>query len=72
MEFGRLIKKLEPGLHTFNQCSQQIVMVDLRTVIMDVPRQALLTKDNVSVMVDAFVTYKIVIPELAIFKVDNY
>ena len=72
MEFGRLIKKLEPGLHTFNQCSQQIVMVDLRTVIMDVPRQSLLTKDNVSVMVDAFVTYKIVIPELAIFKVDNY
>ena len=47
-------------------------MVDLRTVIMDVPRQSLLTKDNVSVMVDAFVTYKIVIPELAIFKVDNY
>jgi regulator of protease activity HflC (stomatin/prohibitin superfamily) len=32
----------------------------------------LLTKDNVSVLVDAFVAYKIVIPELAIFKVENF
>jgi regulator of protease activity HflC (stomatin/prohibitin superfamily) len=47
-------------------------MVDLRTVILNIPAQQLLTKDNVSVLVDAFVTYKIVIPELAIFKVENY
>ncbi len=72
IEFGRLIKKLEPGLHSFNQCSQQIIVVDIRTVILDIPKQQLLTEDNVSVEVDAFVTYKIVIPELAIFKVENY
>ena len=47
-------------------------MVDLRTVILNIPAQYLLTKDNVSVQIDAFVTYKIVIPELAIFKVENY
>jgi regulator of protease activity HflC (stomatin/prohibitin superfamily) len=72
IEFGRLIKKLQPGLHSFNQCSQQIIVVDIRTVILDIPKQQLLTEDNVSVEVDAFVTYKIVIPELAIFKVENY
>lgn len=72
IEFGRLIGKLEPGLHSFNQCSQTIILVDLRTVILNIPPQQLLTKDNVSVQVDAFVTYKIVIPELAIFKVENY
>lgn len=72
IEFGRLVQKLEPGLHTFNQCSQSIILVDLRTIILDIPKQALLTKDNVSVLVDAFVAYKIVIPELAIFKVENF
>ena len=71
-EFGRLIAKLEPGLHTFNQCSQKILMVDLRAKILNIQPQKLLTKDNVSIVVDAFVTYKIVIPELAIFKVENY
>lgn len=72
IEFGRLIRKLEPGLHTFNQCSQTIRLVDLRTKILNIPAQMLLTKDSVTVQVDAFVTYKIVVPELAIFKVENY
>lgn len=72
IEFGRLIKKLEPGLHSFNQCSQEIVIVDLRTKILNITPQMLLTNDSVTVQVDAFVTYKIVIPELARFKVENY
>lgn len=72
IEFGRLIRKLEPGLHSFNQCSQEILLVDLRTKILNIQPQMLLTKDSVTVQVDAFVTYKIVVPELATFKVENY
>ena len=71
-EFGRLIGKLEPGLHTYNPCSQKILVVDLRTRVLKIPPQMLLTKDNVTLTVDGYVLYKIVIPELAIYKVDNY
>jgi regulator of protease activity HflC (stomatin/prohibitin superfamily) len=46
--------------------------VDLRTSILDVPPQKLLSKDNVAIIVDAFVTYKIVIPELAVYKVQDF
>jgi regulator of protease activity HflC (stomatin/prohibitin superfamily) len=71
-EFGRFIKKLEPGLHAFNQCSQTIMIVDLKTQILNIPAQMLLTKDNVTVQVDAFVTYRLAVPELAVYKVRNY
>ena len=39
---------------------------------MDIPAQNLLTKDNVTVKVDAFATFKIAVPELAYYKVGNY
>jgi len=71
-EFGRFIRKLEPGLHSFNQCAQTILVVDLKTQILNIPAQMLLTKDNVTVQVDAFVTYRLAVPELAVFKVRNY
>lgn len=71
-EFGRFIEKLPPGLHDFNQCTEKITLIDLRSQILNIPPQSLLTKDNVTVAVDAYVNYKIVIPELAIFKVENY
>lgn len=63
---------MEPGLHTINPCSQKVMLVDLKTQVIDVPHQRLLTNDNVSIKVDAFVTYKIRCPELAVFKVSNY
>jgi hypothetical protein len=49
MEFGKLIKKLPPGLHTINSCSQKLLVADIRTKILDIPPQNLLTKDNVTV-----------------------
>ena len=71
-EFGRLIEKLPPGLHDFNQCTEKIVTVDLRSQVINIPPQSLLTRDNVTVLVDAYVNFKIVIPELAAYKVQNY
>lgn len=72
IEFGKLKKKLGPGLHTINPMTEQILLVDLRAQVINVAKQSLLTKDNVTVHVDAYVNYKIVIPEFAIFKVANY
>jgi len=71
MEFEKVISKLEPGLHTINPCSQKVIVVSLMTQVIDVPVQSLLTKDSVTIYVDAFVTYRVRCAELAIFKVDN-
>lgn len=72
LEFGRLVRKLEPGLHSFNQCSQEIFVVKLLTQILDIPPQTLITRDNVTIRVDSFLTYRVAVPELAQFKVSNY
>ena len=69
---GKVVEKLEPGLHTINPCSQQLYLVNLMTQLIDITEQQLLTKDNVTIVVDAFVTYKIRCPELAVYKVANY
>ena len=71
-EFGRLVEKVPPGLSTINPCSQKITLVDLRVKILDIPPQPLLTKDNVTLDIDAYVEYQIICPELATYKVENY
>ena len=71
-EFGRVIQKIPPGLSTINPCSQKMVLVDLRVQILDIPPQPLLTKDNVTLNIDAYVEYQILCPELAVYKVENY
>ncbi len=51
---------------------QQIVRVDLRTIVLDVPTQDLITRDNVSVKVNAVVYFRVVDPKMAIINVENY
>jgi regulator of protease activity HflC (stomatin/prohibitin superfamily) len=51
---------------------QQSVKVDLRTVTMDVPSQDVISRDNVSVKVDAVVYFRVVDPQKAIINVENY
>jgi erythrocyte band 7 integral membrane protein len=51
-----------PGLFFILPCIDNIVMIDLRTVTFDVPPQEILTKDSVTVTVDAVVYFKIVNP----------
>lgn len=72
MRFGKFVSKLKPGLHSFNPCTEEITVVDTRAQVMDVGHQSLLTKDNVTVYIDAYVNYRIVTPEAAIFKVNDY
>jgi len=60
-----------PGLFFIIPCMDNILTVDLRTVSFDVPPQEILTKDSVTVSVDAVVYYKIVNPMYAVCNVAN-
>ncbi len=69
---GRVIGAKGPGLFILIPIIDQMVKVDLRTVTLDVPTQDIITKDNVSVSVDAVVYFRVVDPVKAIVAVENY
>ncbi len=68
---GRFDKVKGPGLILVVPPIQQMVRVDLRTRVFDVPPQDVITRDNVSVKVNAVVYFRVVDPQLAIIQVAN-
>ena len=71
-QLGRFWKVKGPGLIIVIPGIQQMVRVDLRTVTMDVPSQDVISRDNVSVKVNAVVYFRVVDPAQAIIQVENY
>jgi regulator of protease activity HflC (stomatin/prohibitin superfamily) len=69
---GRFYKVKGPGLIIVIPILQQIVRVDLRTVVMDVPTQDVISRDNVSVQVNAVIYFRVIDPERAIIQVENF
>jgi regulator of protease activity HflC (stomatin/prohibitin superfamily) len=69
---GRVIGAKGPGLFILVPIIDRMVKVDLRTVTLDVPTQDIITRDNVSVSVDAVVYFRVVDPVKAIVEVENY
>jgi len=69
---GRFQKVKGPGLIIVIPILQTIEKVDLRTVVMDVPSQDVISKDNVSVKVNAVVYFRVIDPERAIIQVENF
>lgn len=69
---GRFWRVKGPGLVLIIPAVQQMVRVDLRTVVMDVPPQDVISHDNVSVKVNAVVYFRVVDPERAIIQVANF
>ena len=70
---GRVLGKAKgPGLFILIPFIDKMVKVDLRVVTMDVPTQDVITKDNVSVQVDAVVYFKVIDPVKAVVNVENY
>lgn len=61
-----------PGLIIIIPIIQQMVKVDLRTVVFDVPTQDVISRDNVSVKVNAVLYFRVTDPEKAIIQVENY
>lgn len=72
ISLGKFIQKIPPGIYSFNSCTEKILVVDCRTQLKPISTQILITRDNISLFVDAFVQYRIKNPEYAIFKVENY
>jgi regulator of protease activity HflC (stomatin/prohibitin superfamily) len=71
-QLGRFWKVKGPGLFFLIPIVQQMVKVDLRTVVLDVPPQDVITRDNVSVKVNAVVYFRVVDPQKAIIQVVDF
>jgi regulator of protease activity HflC (stomatin/prohibitin superfamily) len=71
-QLGRFWKVKGPGLFLLIPAVQQMVRVDLRTVVLDVPPQDVITRDNVSVKVNAVVYFRVVDPQKAIIQVVDF
>src|SRR2546421_1042670 len=69
---GRFQRVKGPGLILIVPFVQQMVRIDLRTIVFDVPPQDVITRDNVSVKVNAVVYFRVVDPEPAIIQVVNF
>jgi regulator of protease activity HflC (stomatin/prohibitin superfamily) len=69
---GRFYRVKGPGLIILIPIVQQMVRVDLRTLVLDIPSQDLITRDNVSVKVNAVLYFRVVDPRQAIINVENF
>jgi regulator of protease activity HflC (stomatin/prohibitin superfamily) len=69
---GRFWKVKGPGLIVVVPFVQQMVRVDLRVIVMDVPSQDVISRDNVSVKVNAVVYFRVIDPERAIIQVEDF
>jgi regulator of protease activity HflC (stomatin/prohibitin superfamily) len=71
-QLGRFWGVKGPGLIILIPVLQQMVRVDLRTIVHDVPKQDVISRDNVSVKVNAVLYFRVVDPEKAIIQVANF
>ena len=69
---GRFWRVKGPGLVVLIPGVQQMVRVDLRIVVLDVPSQDVISRDNVSVKVNAVVYFRVIDPQKAIIQVENF
>ena len=69
---GRLQRAKGPGVILLIPIVDRMTKIDLRVVTLDIPRQEMMTRDNVPVTVDAVVYFRVVNPEDAVAKVENY
>ncbi|WP_264435650.1 slipin family protein [Coxiella endosymbiont of Dermacentor marginatus] len=69
---GRFWKIKGPGLIIVVPVIQQVVRIQLRTVVMDVPSQDVISRDNVSIRVNAVIYFRVIDPERAVIQVEDY
>jgi regulator of protease activity HflC (stomatin/prohibitin superfamily) len=69
---GRLISVRGPGLILLIPVIDKMVKVSLRTLVMDVPPQDIITQDNVSIKVNAVLYFRVIQPQKAVVEVENY
>jgi len=69
---GKLIGAKGPGLILLIPIVDRMVRMDLRVITIDVPKQEIMTRDNVPATVDAVIYFRVVDPEAAVVKVENF
>ena len=69
---GRIFRAKGPGLIIMIPFVDKMVKISLRTLVMDVPPQDIITRDNVSVKVNAVVYFRVIAPEKAVIEVEDY
>lgn len=69
---GRLSGRLEPGIQIVLPLVQRFARIDKRIRNRDLPRQVVITRDNVTAVIDAVVYFKVVDPQKAVLNVENY
>jgi regulator of protease activity HflC (stomatin/prohibitin superfamily) len=69
---GRLVSHRGPGVIYVIPGIEKLMRIDLRTVTMDIPTQDVVTKDNVSVKVNAVLYFRVIDPSKAVVEVENY
>jgi regulator of protease activity HflC (stomatin/prohibitin superfamily) len=69
---GRLVPSRGPGIIYVIPGVERMVKVDLRTITMDIPSQDVITRDNVSVKVNAVLYFRVIDPSKAVTEIENY
>ena len=69
---GRLIAARDPGLRVVIPFVDELIKVDQRVITMDIPTQDVITRDNVSIKVNAVLYFRVMDPREALVKVENY
>ncbi|QYN38475.1 slipin family protein [Pseudonocardia sp. DSM 110487] len=73
LRFGRLLTEVrQPGLQLMIPVADRMVKVPVQTIVLDVPPQGAITKDNVTLSVDAVVYFRVTDPVKAVVNVENY
>ena len=73
LRFGRLLPELrEPGLRLIVPFADRMIKVTMQTVVIGIPAQGAITRDNVTLVVDAVVYYRVIDPVKAVINVQNY
>lgn len=72
LRFGRFVDVRGPGLIILIPFIERIIKTDIRTITMDIKPQDVISKDNISLQVDAVVYFRVINPEDAITKIEDY
>jgi len=72
LTLGRFTGVRQPGLRVIVPIFQQVIRVDVRSTPIDIPKQEIITKDNVTAGIDAIVYFRVVDPAKAVLETTNY
>jgi regulator of protease activity HflC (stomatin/prohibitin superfamily) len=71
-QLGKYVRTAEPGVTVVIPVLQELRVVDMRITTADIPKQEVITKDNIPVLINTVVYYKVVKPDAAVLKIQNF